>query len=64
MPRPISGATYPNEVWCLDLMYLWVKTRWYFLSMHGSYPLSAVFLHLQRDLCFALRQDGAEAEWA
>jgi len=44
MLKLISGATYPNEVWCLDLMYPWVNTRGYFfVSMLDSYPLSAVF---------------------
>jgi transposase InsO family protein len=35
-PEPGQGrrapeATYPDEVWHIDLMYLWVKGRWYFL---------------------------------
>ncbi|MCX8126082.1 MAG: IS3 family transposase [Dehalococcoidia bacterium] len=35
-PEPGQGrrapeATYPNEVWHIDLMYLWVRGRWYFL---------------------------------
>ena len=29
--RKVPEATYPNEVWHVDLMYLWVKGRWYFL---------------------------------
>jgi len=29
--RRVSEATYPDEVWHVDLMYLWVKGRWYFL---------------------------------
>jgi len=29
--RRIPEATYPDEVWHVDLMYLWVKGRWYFL---------------------------------
>jgi len=29
--RRVPEATYPNEVWHIDLMYLWVKGRWYFL---------------------------------
>jgi len=29
--RRVPEATYPNEVWHIDLMYLWVSGRWYFL---------------------------------
>jgi len=29
--RKVPEATYPNEVWHVDLMYLWAKGRWYFL---------------------------------
>ena len=29
--RKVPEATYPNDVWHVDLMYLWVKGRWYFL---------------------------------
>ena len=29
--RQVPEATYPDEVWHIDLMYLWVKGRWYFL---------------------------------
>ena len=29
--RRVPEATYPNEVWHIDLMYLWVRERWYFL---------------------------------
>jgi transposase InsO family protein len=29
--RRVPEATYPDEVWHTDLMYLWVKGRWYFL---------------------------------
>jgi transposase InsO family protein len=29
--RRVPEATYPNEVWHIDLMYLWVRGRWYFL---------------------------------
>jgi transposase InsO family protein len=29
--RRVPAATYPNEVWHIDLMYLWVRGRWYFL---------------------------------
>lgn len=42
-PEPGQGkrvpeATYPDEVWHVDLMYLWVKGRWYFLvSVLDSY---------------------------
>jgi putative transposase len=36
--RKVPEATYPNEVWHVDLMYLWVKSRWYFLvSVLDSY---------------------------
>ena len=31
MGRKVPVATYPDEVWHVDLMYLWVKGRWYFL---------------------------------
>jgi transposase InsO family protein len=42
-PEPGQGkrvpeATYHDEVWHIDLMYLWVKGRWYFLvSILDSY---------------------------
>ena len=29
--RRVPDASYPDEVWHIDLMYLWVKGRWYFL---------------------------------
>jgi len=29
--RRVPQASYPDEVWHIDLMYLWVKGRWYFL---------------------------------
>jgi transposase InsO family protein len=29
--RKVPVATYPDQVWHVDLMYLWVKGRWYFL---------------------------------
>lgn len=29
--RRVPEATYPDEVWHVDLMYLWVNGRWYFL---------------------------------
>jgi transposase InsO family protein len=29
--RWVPEATYPDEVWHIDLMCLWVKGRWYFL---------------------------------
>jgi transposase InsO family protein len=29
--RRVPEATCPNEVWHIDLMYLWIKGRWYFL---------------------------------
>ena len=31
LARKVPVATYPDEVWHVDLMYLWVKGRWYFL---------------------------------
>ena len=31
MGKKVPVATYPDEVWHVDLMYLWVKGRWYFL---------------------------------
>lgn len=36
--KRVPAATYPDEVWHVDLMYLWVKGRWYFLvSVLDSY---------------------------
>jgi transposase InsO family protein len=36
--RRVPEASYPDEVWHVDLMYLWVKGRWYFLvSILDSY---------------------------
>ncbi len=36
--RRVPDASYPDEVWHIDLMYLWVKGRWYFLvSILDSY---------------------------
>jgi len=36
--RKVPEATYPNEVWHVDLMYLWLRGRWYFLvSVLDSY---------------------------
>jgi transposase InsO family protein len=36
--RLVPEATYADEVWHVDLMYLWVKGRWYFLvSILDSY---------------------------
>ena len=29
--RRVPEAVYPNEVWHIDLIYLWIKGRWYFL---------------------------------
>jgi len=29
--KRVPEATYPDEVWHVDLMYLWVKGHWYFL---------------------------------
>jgi transposase InsO family protein len=31
MGKKVPVASYPDEVWHVDLMYLWVKGRWYFL---------------------------------
>jgi len=42
--RRVPEATRPDEVWHIDLMYLWVKGRWYFLvSLLDSY--SRYILH-------------------
>lgn len=36
--RRVPEASYPDEVWHIDLMYLWVNGRWYFLvSILDSY---------------------------
>jgi putative transposase len=36
--RRVAQATYPDEVWHVDLMYLWMGGRWYFLvSVLDSY---------------------------
>jgi transposase InsO family protein len=29
--RRVPEANYPNQAWHIDLMYLWVRGRWYFL---------------------------------
>jgi len=45
--RKVAEATYPNEVWHVDLMYLWVKGRWYFLvSVLDSYSRFIVYWEL------------------
>ena len=31
LTRKVPVAAYPDEVWHVDLMYLWIKGRWYFL---------------------------------
>lgn len=48
--RRVPEATYPNEAWPIDLIYLWVKGRWHFLAtildsysryiVHWELPLS------------------------
>jgi transposase InsO family protein len=39
--RRVPEATYPDEVWHVDLMYFWVKGCWYFLvsilDFHSRY---------------------------
>jgi len=36
--RQVPEAHHPNEAWHIDLMYLWVRGRWYFLvSLLDSY---------------------------
>ena len=58
-PEPCQGrrvpeATYPDEVWHVDLMYLWVKGRWYFLvSILDSY--SRYIIHW--DLALSMRAE-------
>jgi len=58
-PEPGQGkrvpeATYPNEVWHIDLMYLWVKGRWYFLvTLLDSY--SRYIVHWE--LALSMRAD-------
>lgn len=45
--RKVPEATYPDEVWHVDLMYLWVKGRWYFLiSVLDSYSRYVVHWQL------------------
>ncbi len=45
--RRVPEATYPDEVWHVDLMYLWVKGRWYFLvSILDSYSRYIVYWEL------------------
>jgi transposase InsO family protein len=45
--RRLPEASYPNEVWHVDLMYLWVKRRWYFLvSILDSYSRYIVYWEL------------------
>jgi transposase InsO family protein len=62
-PEPGQGkrvpeATYPDEVWHVDLMYLWVKGRWYFLvSVLDSY--SRYIVHWELALSM-LAQEVAE----
>jgi transposase InsO family protein len=47
MGRKVPTATYPDEVWHVDLMYLWVKGRWYFLvSVLDSYSRYVVHWEL------------------
>ena len=45
--KRVPEATYPNEVWHVDLMYLWVRGRWYFLvSVLDSYSRFIVHCEL------------------
>jgi putative transposase len=58
-PEPGQGkrvpeATYPNDVWHIDLMYLWVGGRWYFLvTLLDSY--SRYIVHWE--LALTMRAD-------
>jgi len=51
-PEPGQGrrgpeATYPNEIWHIDLMYLWGRGRWYFLvTILDSYSRYIVYWEL------------------
>jgi putative transposase len=52
--RQVPKATHPNEVWHIDLMYLWVKGRWYFLvTILDSY--SRYIVHWE--LALSMRAD-------
>jgi transposase InsO family protein len=52
------SAAYPDEVWHVDLMYLWVKGRWYFLvTVLDSYSRYIVHWELARSM---LAQEIAE----
>lgn len=52
--RRVPEATYPNEVWHIDLMYLWVRGRWYFLvTILDSY--SRYIVHWE--LALSMRAD-------
>ncbi|MCL0060105.1 IS3 family transposase [Dehalococcoidia bacterium] len=59
-PEPGQGkrvpeVTYPNEVWHVDLMYLWVKGRWYFLvNILDSY--SRYIVHWELTLSMRTRE--------
>jgi transposase InsO family protein len=56
--KRVAEATYPDEVWHVDLMYLWVKGRWYFLvSVLDSY--SRYIVHWELALSM-LAQEVAE----
>jgi transposase InsO family protein len=62
-PEPGQGkrvpeATYPDEVWHVDLVYLWVRGRWYFLvNVLDSY--SRYIVHWELSLSM-LAQEVAE----
>ena len=56
--KRVPEATYPDEVWHVDLMYLWVKGRWYFLvSVLDSYSRYIVHWKLATSM---LAQEVAE----
>ena len=56
--RRVPEATYPDEVWHVDLMYLWVNGRWYFLvTVLDSYSRYIVHWELARSM---LAQEIAE----
>ena len=52
--RRVPEATYPNEVWHIDLMYLWVRGRWYFLVTILD-PYSRYIVHWE--LLLSMRAD-------
>lgn len=53
--RRVPQATYPDEVWHVDLIYLWVKGRWYFLvSVLDSY--SRYIVHWELSLSMVAQE--------